>query len=143
MYNKIDHYKLAYEWLLELDEGQHLRVLSKILGVSTRTVADWRKNGRRDRSQGSRKSMWSTNRYLLYDQGKLKKIEYMINDGASHAEICRTLRVSHETVERYFPGSAWDRSRVIEHLTAIRKADKIERLNWQLTNYRHVDSNRS
>lgn len=38
----------------------------------------------------------------VYDQA-----EYLLNDGASHGEIIRTLKTSSQFLNRWFPGSAW------------------------------------
>lgn len=36
------------------------------------------------------------------------KAEYLINDGASHGEVIRTLKTSSQFLNRWFPGTAWD-----------------------------------
>ena len=35
------------------------------------------------------------------------RAEYLINDGASHGEIIRTLNTSYQFLHRWFPGTAW------------------------------------
>jgi hypothetical protein len=44
----------------------------------------------------------------VHDLEKYDRMEYMIQDGASHGEICRTLKTDAKTVNRWFPGTAWD-----------------------------------
>ena len=42
-----------------------------------------------------------------WDRDKKERVRLMLEDGASHREIERTLKVSHGSVARHFPGTAW------------------------------------
>jgi IS30 family transposase len=44
----------------------------------------------------------------------------MIADGWSRAEISRTEGADRETIERYFPGSAWTEKQRAAHLSTLR-----------------------
>lgn len=108
-YHTAEHYELAYEWWQELDEGQPSRYLAKILGVTFVTILQWR---RRETRPDWRKIRTSD---LM-----IQKIEDMLNDGASHSEISRTLGVGGETIKKYFPGTAWSMEQTIDYLTTRR-----------------------
>jgi hypothetical protein len=109
-YHTTEHYELAYEWWQELDEGQPSRYLAKILGVTFTVINQWR---RRDSRPDWRR--------IRTPDLMLQKIEDMLNDGASHSEISRTLGVAGETIKKYFPGSAWSQEQIIEYLTMRRE----------------------
>lgn len=50
----------------------------------------------------------------------------MLDDGASCAEVARTLGVFYQTVRRaWFPGRAWTKSQVWEHNSALRQFGQV------------------
>lgn len=59
---------------------------------------------------------------------KLDEMEAMLNDGASFSEVARTLRVSPETLRKYFPGMAWGRAQTDEYASMRQREIKAERL---------------
>jgi uncharacterized protein YjcR len=114
---------LAYEWFTELDEGQRSADLAPILGVSVRTVQQWRrmrKDGERPRYDHS----WVN----TIDPEKLKLAEKYIADGMNFTEIARTLHISWNTLAKYFPGEAWNNDQVMDFVhTTTRLNKEIER----------------
>lgn len=52
---------------------------------------------------------------------RLAKIRDMLDDGAPHAEIARTLHVDPHTIRKYFPGTAWTKQQHAEHVSALRR----------------------
>lgn len=44
----------------------------------------------------------------VHDLAKYDKLEYLVQDGVSHSEISRTLKMDHRTITRWFPGTQWD-----------------------------------
>ena len=48
------------------------------------------------------------------------RIEAMLDDGCSYAEIRRTLGVTHETLQRHFPGRGWNREQQNDFIRATR-----------------------
>lgn len=44
----------------------------------------------------------------VHDLSLYDRAEYLLNDGASHGEIIRTLKTSSQFLNRWFPGSAWE-----------------------------------
>lgn len=55
---------------------------------------------------------------------RLEAVARMLADGASNREIMRTLGVHYETLQRYFPGTAWSQDQVVELSRAVRKWGK-------------------
>lgn len=48
-----------------------------------------------------------------------ERIQAMLADGCPHLEIERTLGVSTESIQRYYPGTAWTIEQRVEHLAAV------------------------
>lgn len=57
---------------------------------------------------------------------RLERAASMLNDGAPFAEVARTLKMSTDTLRKYFPGMAWGREQIDEYMSAIQKARKVE-----------------
>lgn len=118
-YQTQQHYDLAYEWFLELRGDHTYREIARMTAVSAKTLSNWDRFGRPDRE------------HHVYNgkiaQEVLDDIKRMLDDGCSHMEIERTLHVSPETINKYFPGSAWTQDQVIEFATAVRKIKKAKR----------------
>lgn len=55
---------------------------------------------------------------------RLERVRRMVEDGASHAEITRTLGVNQETLRRHFPGTQWSPQQSSEMAAAVRRANK-------------------
>jgi len=98
MYNlEQDEYKLAYEWLQELDEGQPASHLARIIGVSPKTVTRWRKF----------EPDWETRRVGRIPQESLTEAEKLLNAGNGYAATSRDTGISCSALMRRFPGKAW------------------------------------
>ena len=114
-----EHYKLAYEWLVALDEGQPHTYLAKIIGVTPDTVMDWRKKA----------PDWDTwgigGERRQITQNKLAQAEELLDDGWSFAEIHRTLGISEDTLSHHFPGRGWSSEQIIDHMITMRKFHKV------------------
>lgn len=68
-------------------------------------------------------------------EGRLDEARAMFEDGASRTEVSSTLGMSWATVDRYFPGTAWDRQKISQHGVSIQKANreirkKYPKLGW-------------
>jgi DNA invertase Pin-like site-specific DNA recombinase len=51
------------------------------------------------------------------------KIQAMVEDGWSHAEIHRTEGADPKTLHKHFPGTAWTEQQRAEHLSTLRKVN--------------------
>lgn len=58
--------------------------------------------------------------WARWSEDKLAKVKEMLDDGAPHREIAKTLGVSKNTILKYFPGSAWTHEQVVEHANLFR-----------------------
>lgn len=108
-----NHYAAAYQKFLELDTGQPGSILGPLCGVDPSTVLRWRREGEKRPL-----AHWSN------IEGN-ETIETMLNDGASIAEIARTLGHSADKLYRRFPGRSWKRDQVMEFLNLMREQGKI------------------
>lgn len=66
------------------------------------------------------------NKARLTEDAK-RRIEAMLDDGCSFAEITRTLGISHETLKRHYHGRQWTKEQQVEHLRTVRIE---KRFNW-------------
>lgn len=94
-------------------EGLSATEIADILGVSTRTVARYRRRTGTQLGEPSPR--------LADDQ--IEWIRQLLDDGCSRAETARTVGVSPNTVCRHFPDKHWTREQTYEHLSAIKRFD--------------------
>lgn len=92
------------------------------VGCSTRTVERWR------RSQG----LTERPAHASYPATpeRLEAARSMLADGASHKDICLTLRMNRETLRRHFPGTAWTPSQSGHLAQMVRQLNQLE--SWQM-----------
>lgn len=107
-----------WEVIDALEAGEHVMGISRKLGVSKDTVTRVRK------SLGIEPGR--TPRYMTPE--RLERMAEMLNDGASFAEVARTLKVSPATLRKYFPGMAWGRAQMDEYASMRQREIKAERL---------------
>jgi DNA invertase Pin-like site-specific DNA recombinase len=58
---------------------------------------------------------------------RLARIAGMIADGWPHREITRTEGATPETLNKYFPGTAWTPQQTAEHISALRAVSHFNR----------------
>lgn len=109
-----EHYKLAYEWYQELKQYTTKTKMSKILNVTHRTLINWEKTPKNIAPYTGRQKR-------KISEQKLNQAQLMIEDGASFTEISKTINISRTTLNKYFPGKAWTKQQILEHLTITRK----------------------
>lgn len=103
------------ERIAELHEqGLEPREIAERAGCSVRSVQRWRSANGLTRPV----SPFSSRRI---SSERLALAAEMIADGASHSEIWKTLRITRATLQRHFPGTAWDRQQAAEATAMSRK----------------------
>lgn len=93
------------------------------LGCTQRTVVRIRK------ATGTSKPANSEYTGVRLDLRRLQAAREMLDEGAPHAEIMRTLGLSRKTLRKYFPGTAWDKYQVSELARAVRDTNQMFRRN--------------
>ena len=68
----------------------------------------------------------SPNASLRISPERLERARLLIEDGASHNEVRRTLGVNAETLLRHFPGTQWSRAEVASFTRSVRMFSKQE-----------------
>lgn len=97
-------------------EGRTAPSIAAALGVTPRTVA--RARARAGVAQpGPRRIPAAT----------LERAHQLLQDGASRAEVSRTLGISHKSVSRHFPGTGWTAQEASALAAAIRAARFVDR----------------
>lgn len=114
MYRSVDYYRDAYEKFLALEEGQSTKKLAEAVGVTPRTIRNWRTKPKPD---------WYHTRKQI-DDSKLEAVDRLLSDGASYAEAARTVGLNVETVREHFPGRGWSPKQVIDHVVTMNKFRK-------------------
>lgn len=92
-------------------EGLTIAQLAEHFGISPRSVGNLR------RELGLRSSQFLS-------AERLARIEAMLDDGWSFAEVQRTEGVHPETLRAHFPGRAWTPAQRVEFTTAKRKLER-------------------
>lgn len=113
-----EHYDLAYEWFLALRGDHTYKQIERMTGVNEKTLSKWDRFGRPKRTYHNTKHL---------EQEIIDEIGRMLDDGCSHMEIERTLHVSAESINKYFPGSAWTQEQVIEFAGDVRRIKNAKR----------------
>lgn len=91
--------------------------ISRRLGVNRGTVTRIRK------SEG----IPSYRQKRVVSAERLERAARLLNDGASYAEVSRTLSMSTGTLRKYFPGMAWGRAQIDEYLSMVQESIKAEK----------------
>ena len=60
---------------------------------------------------------------------QIEAMRSMVKDGASHADIARTVGVSRVTVAHHFPGTGWSRQQIAEVSQATRRFNSVMKSN--------------
>lgn len=108
-----------YESIAELHRlGYSATQIAARAGCSTRTVVRWR------RSQGL--TTLPENASVPASQERLDAARRMLEDGVSHKDISRTLRMNPETLRRHFPGTAWTTQQSGRLAQMVRQLNRIE-----------------
>ena len=96
-------------------DGRSARDIAEILGITERSVLRHRRAAGLSREPGTP---------MTADE--LRRAEALLNDGCSLQEVARTLGRSARTIKRRFPGRAWTRAQIDEHLSMIRRFKALE-----------------
>lgn len=57
---------------------------------------------------------------------RLAAVKEMLDDGASHFEIQKTLKVHHETIQRHFPGTQWTKEQRAKHGVLVKRLQALK-----------------
>lgn len=90
------------------NEGRTQKELAEHFGVNTATL--WR----------IQKELGLNGGHQPLPAERINRIQAMLNDGWSWAEITRTEGIHHDTLERYFPGTHWTQQEMLEHRRNLR-----------------------
>lgn len=105
--------RFDYDTILELSRsGWSLAEVAGRVGCTKRTVSRVRKLG----------GVSGPSRWRRVTPELIEAARAMVDDGASWAEIQRTLRVGEHTLQKYLPGTAWSKTQVAEFSVAVRSA---------------------
>jgi DNA-binding CsgD family transcriptional regulator len=108
--------RAAYH-LIRMDVENH--TIAKVIGCSVATVNTYRRQIGKSNPPGNEYT-----KSLPPFAERLKEAERMVEEGASFAEIQRTLHLSREVLAREFPGKQWTLEQTIQHALSIRYAEK-------------------
>jgi DNA-binding CsgD family transcriptional regulator/DNA-binding transcriptional regulator YiaG len=64
---------------------------------------------------------------------RLKQAAKMVEEGASFAEICRTVHIHRETLNKHFPGKQWTHRQAVEHALNVRYGEQRINKAWSAT----------
>ena len=108
-----------YDSIAELNRlGYSASQIATRLGCSTKSVERWRS------SRGLTTLPENASRRVSPE--RLEAARSMLADGASHKDICRTLRMNRETLRRHFPGTAWTPEQSGRLAQMVRQLNRIE-----------------
>jgi len=96
-------------------EGKTAREISELIGCTKRTVSRARV------ATGTAQIVSEFASRPITDE-RLEQIRFMVEDGAPVSEIEKTLRTTYTTVNKYFPGSSWNREEISAHVANIQRA---------------------
>lgn len=85
------------------NEGHTQKELAEHFGVNTVTL--WR----------IQKELHLNGGHQPLPAERINRIQAMLHDGWSWAEITRTEGIHHDTLMRYFPGTQWTQQEMAEH----------------------------
>lgn len=100
---------------LALPEVRTYADAARILGVSVDTVSRYAKRGGVVQTRGR-----------AIDPARLVRLEAMLDEGLSFAEIHRTEGADMETLRRYFPGRQWTTAQRVEFQRTLRAWDAVD-----------------
>jgi len=106
-----------YDWDLVVElalQGCSTTVIADKLGISERQV---------QRIRVERHANATPRTPLLTDED-VARAGQMLDDGASYAEVQRTLGHTFETIARRFPGRGWTKAQIGEYNSATRRLRK-------------------
>jgi DNA-binding CsgD family transcriptional regulator len=92
--------------------GHSATEISALLGCSVRAVVRCRRLTGTSKGVASKPTAPET----------MERVKAMIAEGASHAEIGRTVGIHPTTVRRHFPNTGWTREQCNEYLSVARLA---------------------
>jgi len=100
---------INYEQVKELtQQGRTAAQIAVQLGCSASAINQIRR----------RLGITNPNKWLTHE--RRQRIEALIEDGCSQAEICRTEGVDPETMRRHYPAAIWTQEQQTEYLRTLR-----------------------
>lgn len=102
-------------------EGRTAQQIADEVGCHIRTISRWRVQN------GVSQSVTENVGHPISAE-KLAAIELMLQDGASFADIIRTLSVSSGTLHRHFPGRGWSAIQAGQLAAMVRQLNRLQGL---------------
>jgi transposase-like protein len=101
-----------------LDKGLGYTEAAKVSGIS-RGILSKKFPGMQQDSK-----FHARNLRVRMSQEDIARMEQLLDDGASYAEVARTIGCSARAVARYFPNRGWTEDQTVEFMTMMRKTTK-------------------
>lgn len=98
--------------------GYSAAAIAAHLGTTKRSVQRWRHKAGLSQP---------TNNNGPVTQERLAEAKRLLDDGASRAEVQRTLHISQRTMREHFPGCGWSNDDALEFARAVQHAYRIGR----------------